>query len=214
MNVKGIIKDTIIITLITLIAGFSLGYAHEVTKEPIKQQRELEKMNALKNVFASAAEFNLLFDDSEELTEEGLKLQEEYNKAITDAGFTNTIKLFGEALDENKNVIGYVMNIVSLEGYGTDIVVSVGMDTEGKTNGVYILTIAETPGLGMNATSPDFIGQFADKNVEKFVYVKAAKSDLTSDDQIAAISGATITTNAIVNLVNSAKAVFNVAGGK
>ncbi|MDO4753866.1 MAG: FMN-binding protein, partial [Bacillota bacterium] len=120
----------------------------------------------------------------------------------------------GEALDQNQNVIGYVMNILSLEGYGSDIVVSVGIDVEGRTNGVYILTISETPGLGMNATSPEFIHQFSDKNVERYRSVKAAKSELTGDDQIAAISGATITTNAIVNLVNSAKAVFNVAGGK
>ena len=66
----------------------------------------------------------------------------------------------------------------------------------------------------MNAASPEFISQFSDKNVEIFRSVKAAKSELTGDDQIAAISGATITTDAIVNLVNSAKAVFNVVGGR
>lgn len=39
-------------------------------------------------------------------------------------------------------------------------------------------------------------------------------ADLTGDNQIAAISGATITTNAIVNSVNSALAVYSAVGGE
>lgn len=41
--------------------------------------------------------------------------------------------------------------------------------------------------------------QFTDKNVERFTYTK---SGATNDSEIDAISGATITTNAIVNGVN------------
>lgn len=213
MNIKAIIKDTIIITLITLIAGFSLGFAHEVTAEAIAKQKELEKLNALKNVFPAASDFNLAFDDSEALSEEAAALQQEYNKVIADAGYTSNIKLFGEAMKDGQKV-GHVMNVISAEGYGGDIIVSVGLDLEGRITGVYILSLSETPGLGMNATSPDFLSQFSDKNVEAFHSVKMSKAELTADEQIAAISGATITTNAVVNLVNSAKAVSNIAGGK
>ncbi len=42
--------------------------------------------------------------------------------------------------------------------------------------------------------------QFADKNVEAFTYTK---SGAAADDQIDAISGATITTNAVTNGVNA-----------
>ena len=42
--------------------------------------------------------------------------------------------------------------------------------------------------------------QFADKNVEKFEYTK---SGATSENQVDAISGATITTNAVTNGVNA-----------
>lgn len=59
--------------------------------------------------------------------------------------------LLGEALDANSSKIGYVMNIMSTEGYGSEIVLSVGIDNEGTIKGTYILAINETPGLGMNA---------------------------------------------------------------
>ena len=66
-------------------------------------------------------------------------------------------------------------------------------------NGMSILDIAETAGLGMRAEDV-LKPQFAGKQVEKFEYTK---SGATSEDQIDAISGATITTNAVTNGVNA-----------
>ena len=52
---------------------------------------------------------------------------------------------------------------------------------------------------------------FKDKNVEKFTYTKTGES---GDDMIDAISGATITTNAVTNAVDSALVYFqNELGG-
>ena len=71
------------------------------------------------------------------------------------------------------------------------------------------LSISETAGLGMKATTDSFKDQFKDKNVEKFTYTKTGA---TSDDQIDAISGATITTNAMTNGVNAGLCAFRVCG--
>lgn len=46
-----IIKDTIILTLITLVSGGLLGLVYQVTKEPIAQQEELAKQEAYQAVF-------------------------------------------------------------------------------------------------------------------------------------------------------------------
>lgn len=62
----------------------------------------------------------------------------------------------------------------------------------------------------MNANTDGFKGQFAGKNVEKFEYTKTGA---TEDNQIDVISGATITTNAMVNGVNAGLAAFSYEKG-
>ena len=74
-----------------------------------------------------------------------------------------------------------------------------------------MLSIGETAGLGMKSDESDFKNQFKDKQVEKFSYTKTGEE---GDDKIDAISGATITTNAVTNAVDSALVYFqNELGG-
>ena len=58
----------------------------------------------------------------------------------------------------------------------------------------------------MKANTEEFKAQFAGVNTSKFEYTK---SGATAENQIDAISGATITTNAITNGVNAALEYFN-----
>ena len=81
-----------------------------------------------------------------------------------------------------------------------------GIQDDGTLNGISILSISETAGLGMRATTDDFKNQFKDKNVEKFTYTKTGA---TSDDEIDALSGSTITTNG----VNAGLAAFRYEKG-
>ena len=55
---KGIIKDTVILFVITLAAGFLLGGVYHVTKEPIAKQEKIKKDNANKAVFEDARTFS------------------------------------------------------------------------------------------------------------------------------------------------------------
>ena len=75
---------------------------------------------------------------------------------------------------------------------------------DGTVNGISLLSIAETPGLGMKAEEV-LKPQFAQKNVSLFSYTKTGS---VSPDQIDAISGATVTTNAMVNGVNTGLEYF------
>ena len=73
-----------------------------------------------------------------------------------------------------------------------------------------LLSISETAGLGMRAEEV-LKPQFAGKNVAKFAY---SKSGASADNEIDAISGATITTNAVTNGVNAGLYYFQtVLGG-
>ncbi len=85
-----------------------------------------------------------------------------------------------------------------------------GMDSQGTLKGIEILKISETAGLGMKAKESRFRDQFKDKAVTQFSYTKSGAS---SDFEIDAISGATITTKAVTNAVNAALVCFRSLGG-
>ena len=114
------------------------------------------------------------------------------------------------AQDEAGNVLGYVITVTTKGGYGGDIRFTMGVRADGTVNGISLLSISETAGLGMRAEEV-LKPQFADKNVDKFEYTKSGAS---ADNQIDAISGATITTNAVTNGVNAGLYYFQtVLGG-
>ena len=102
-------------------------------------------------------------------------------------------------------MLGYAIIITTPEGYGGDITLSLGVKNDGTLNGIEILSIGETAGLGMNATKDDFKNQFKDKKAEEF---KVTKTGAQSEDEIDALSGATITSRAMVGGVNAGLCAF------
>ena len=186
-----IIKDTIILTLITLVSGGLLGLVYQVTKEPIAQQEELAKQEAYQAVFEDADSFEICVEAGDA----------DIAQYLADNGFANqTVN------DASGETIGYALNMTTSEGYGGDISFSMGVQLDGTLNGISILTINETAGLGMNATDESFKGQFSNKNVESFTVTKTGAS---ADNEINAISGATITSDAITGGVNAGLCAFN-----
>ncbi len=95
---------------------------------------------------------------------------------------------------------GYVVNTICSEGYGGDINVMVGVYPDGAISRVKIMSMSETPGLGAKATTPSFIDQFCNLT-SGITVIKNATPD---GNQIAAISGATITSKAVTKAVNTA----------
>lgn len=190
---KGMIKDSLILFAITIVSGLLLGYVNEITKTPIAQAKEKAKQEAYQNVFEQA-EF---FENADEVDVNVLSRNE-----ISGADIDEVIY----AKDSNGNLLGYVLTITDHEGYGGDIQFSMGITLDGTLNGISLLSISETAGLGMEA-EPLLVPQFTDKKVEKFTYTKTGASE-SDDTQIDAISGATITTKAIVNGVNAGLVYF------
>ena len=193
---KQMMKDAMIIFLITLISGAALGLVYEVTKEPIAQQEQKAKNEAYQNVFEAAEDFT-------ELTEEAYS-PDVLTAFVKENGFDASIDGVAQALSADGSVLGYVITVTDHEGYGGDIQFTMGVADDGTLNGISLLSISETAGLGMRAGEV-LVPQFAGKQVEKFSYTKTGAA---SDDQIDAISGATITTNAVVNGVNAGLLCF------
>ncbi|MBO5087605.1 MAG: RnfABCDGE type electron transport complex subunit G [Lachnospiraceae bacterium] len=183
------IKNTISLMVITLIAGLLLGVVYEITKEPIAAEQQRAKEEAYKAVFADAQSF------------EAIKLDVvNVESKLADNGYDATVNEAMKVLDKDGNAAGYVLTVTDHEGYGGDIQFAMGVKLDGTVNGISFLSISETAGLGMKAAEEDFMKQFANKNVESFQYTKNGAS---ADGEVDAISGATITTNAVVNGVNA-----------
>ncbi len=193
---KEMLKNAGILLAITVIAGFVLGAVYQITKGPIAEAEAAAAMEAYKEVFAEASDFSEL---------------EVKADALAQGGYVGSdINNVFEALGEDGSLLGYVLVVTNHEGYGGDIQFTLGIANDGTTNGISILAISETPGLGMEAESI-LKPQYAGKKVSQFTVTKTGAA---SDDQIDAISGATITSNAVTNGVNAGLYYFqNVLGG-
>lgn len=197
-----IIKNTLILTVITVVSGLLLGLVYDITKEPIATAQENTRQEAFRSVLPDAASFEEYegydAEKAGELLRENGYDPDEISDAVT-------------GKDAGGEIVGYVVNVISHEGYAGDIEISVGIASDGTVTGIEMLSISETAGLGMKAAEADFKDQFKDKKVEKFTYTKSGES---GDDMIDAISGATITTNAVTNAVDAALVYYqNELGG-
>ena len=195
-----IIKNTIILTIITLVSGVARGAVYEITKAPIANAQEEAKQEAYKQVFEDADSFDDLEVDAKEAAE-----------AVKAAGVDDGAEI-NEAVEAKQGgeTIGYVITATDPNGYGGDIQVSVGIQNDGTVNGIAILSINETAGLGMKASEPEFYEQYSGKQTDHFYVSK----DGGEGEQIDAISGATITTRAVTGAVNASLGYYqNVLGG-
>lgn len=194
-----IIKNALALTAITLVIGLLLGVVYEVTKEPIAQQEIKAKQEACVEVFPEADSF-----ESVDLKETA----DTFRKVLDEAGYqAQTVDEVYQALDASGGTAGYVITVTSSEGYGGDIQFSMGVSMDGTTLGISFLSISETAGLGMNADTDSFRDQFKDQKVSEFSYSKTGAS---AEGEIDALSGATITTNAVTNGVNAGLLAFQV----
>ncbi len=192
-DTKSMIKNALILFAITLVAGVLLGLVYQVTKEPIAYQDKLAQDKANQSVFAAAS----TFDD--------VALDDGAANAVASEYTGVSIESVKEAKDASGAGLGYVVQVKS-KGYGDFITYTVGITNEGNINGISIIKIAETPGLGMNAEKV-IAPQFVDKAAAIY---SVAKSGQVTDPatQIEAISGATITSKAVTNGVNGAVSYF------
>jgi len=193
---KEVIKNTFIMLIITIVAGGILGFVYDSTKDVIAKQEEEKKILAYKTVFSDAEDFNEL----------SFEVDDSLKSSFVEAGFAaediDGLVVAKSATGEN---LGYILLITTHEGYGGDISFTMGVRNDGTLNGISLLSISETAGLGMEAGKV-LVPQFKDRKATQFTYTKTGA---LQPDEIDAISGATITTNAITNGVNLGLYYFN-----
>jgi electron transport complex protein RnfG len=96
--------------------------------------------------------------------------------------------------NNNNDVIGYAFSVIG-SGYGGDIEMLICIEDDAATiRGLSVITHGETPGLGAKITEPWFQEQFEGKNVNTLALID-------NGGNIDAISGATISSSAVVDAV-------------
>ena len=197
-----LIKDTIIITVITLVAGLVLGFVYELTKEPIRIQKEQKQAAACAEVFKEVDE-NGELQEVLPLTFELMKdVDPDYSKLLAASEASGVDDAIVDEVYAAKkadgSLYGYVISVYTTAGYGGGIRFYMGITTDGVLKGISILDISETPGLGMRA-SEVLVPQFRNVTGPVFTVTKTGK---TNDSEIDAITSATITSKAVTNGVN------------
>jgi len=188
LDVKEIVKLGLILLLICAVSSTLLAYTNGVTIDKIMEQREMASENDRKAVLSTADKFVEL-DEAQfaPLSEQFDKIKEVY------------IGYSGET------IVGYVIKTAP-GAYGGPIEITTGLNNDGSIGGVRMgSNHQETPGLGAKAALPDFYDQY--NGMDALLGISVVKASPV-DGQILAISGATITSDAVTDGVNMATEIF------
>lgn len=179
---KDILKLGVTLFAICAVAALVLGVTNNITA-PVIEERNIQASNEARKIVLSEA------DEFKELDGMNSDIVLEVYEGIKDG-----------------QVIGYTIK-TSSKGYGGAIELMVGISKDSKITGVEIGNHSETPGLGSKATEPIFKNQYVDKDVSNSLLV--VKGSANNDNEISAISGATITSNGVTSGVNAAMKIYN-----
>lgn len=178
-----IIKSSVILLLITSISAAMLAFVNEKTAPLIEKNSQEKQAKALMAVANDAVEMQ-----EAEITDEMTEIAKSYGAEL--GCIYKSVNSIGE-------LTGYCA-VVTVNGYDSGLQLAVGTDYDSKVSGVEIIASNETPGLGQNASKPEYIDQYKDKSLE----IEVVKG-VASDNAISALSGATITSDAVTRGVNA-----------
>ena len=150
-----------ILALICVIAAGLLSGVNTLTRSKIAAQAKAEEQAALKEVMPQAAKFTEVKPGQE--------------------------TLYYKALDSQDKLIGFVFK-ASGKGYSSVIETLAGISLDEKISAIKVVSLSETPGLGMRVTENSFTSQFNNQ-------------DALSLSGVQAISGATISSSAVMDSV-------------
>ena len=202
--VNNILKFSFVLAIVTIIAAGSLSFVYLKTKKAIDEQAKKQELSAKKVIYPG----------------DGYKFVKKKKDGVE----------YEEVIKDSK-CVGYLFKAYG-PGYSSVIVTLVGVDKDFNIKGIVILSQAETPGLGARVKEvksskyiynfwkvkednnrPWFEEQFDNLNALKLKLVKGGKEykDLNKEEKeklrenntITALSGATISSNAVLSSIKA-----------
>lgn len=179
-----LVNMVVVLFVITLVAGLTLGFVNDLTLEPKARARLAKKVDALKTVLPP-------FDNDP--VPEVVRVKSDLAKDSTEI-----YPAYKEGAFAGAAVTGS-----SEKGYSGLVKLMVGFQPDGKINNIEVLEQKETPGLGTKMKGEKFLRQFRGKDPSAFD-MKAKKDG----GQVDALAGATISTRAFGEAAQQAYDVF------
>ena len=180
----------LVLTGVAVIMGGILAYVNHLTEGPIAQQKEKALADGIKTV--------MVCDD--------LVVSKTDTVRRNDAKGKEQTYIIYQIQDAQQQDLGAAVESTT-GGFGGNLKVLVGFDTDGKILGYTLLEHAETPGLGAKAD------KWFQKGEKGDIIGKDPKEPLTvSKDggQVDAITASTITSRAFLLAVNNAYNAYKV----
>ncbi len=127
---------------------------------------------------------------------------EERTEEIRITGADGKGKTVYEAYDENGELLGWVIP-ASGQGFADRIDLLVGLNAErSQLTGMYVLNQKETPGLGDYITGKEFRSRF--EGLPASQDIEVVKYESGEPNEVQALTGATISTESVANIINRA----------
>jgi RnfABCDGE-type electron transport complex G subunit len=196
---KGIPKSAIVLCVITLIAGVALSGVYGLTKDTIDEQQMAANAASYAEVCPDADSFS--YDDTINAAVDALG-GEVYG---TDFGksYINEVVV---GKDSSGNVAGYVFSVTSGDAFDGTLTFALGISADGTVYGISFTELHDTAGMGMLCGESAFKDQFNGVNTDKFILNKSGGA--SADNEINSVSGASVSSGAVVNAVNAALDFF------
>lgn len=184
-RLKEILIPTVSLFVICLCVTALLAVTNAVTKDAIAYQQELSAAESRQAVCPDAVDFEKV-----EYDVQGVECY--------------------KALDKSGNLIGYAISSAS-RGYGGDVKVMTGVNAEdGSVIAINVYdNSGETPGLGVNTSGEKFTSQFAGLSSGTGVTVDKDAGKNPDSVAVDSVTGATISSRAVVDAVNQAFEAYN-----
>ncbi len=179
-----LVNMVVVLFVITLAAGISLGFVNDLTLEPKARARLAKKVKALNIVLPQ-------YDNNP--VSEVIKLKIEEAKDSTEFYPASRDSLF----------VGGAVTGASEKGYSGLVKLMVGFELDGSIKNIAVLEQKETPGLGTKMKGDKFLRQYRGKNPATFD-LKAKKDG----GEVDALAGATISTRAFSEATQQAYDVY------
>lgn len=172
-------KIALILLAITAVVALMLSAVNEITAPRIAAQKEQAVKLAMSEVLPA----------DEYIAAENLA------EVVADPIVTDVYRAV-----KGGETVGYCVKVAP-SGFGGAIEMVVGVDAQGSAAGkVHIVNMSETPGLGTKAKDASFLDQFAGRSADQLT----VKANGAGEDEISAVTGATVSSKAVSSGVKSA----------
>ena len=181
---KNYLKTGLVLLVISAVAAGLLAVVNSFTSEVIAQAEFGKSVQAYQEIYGDKADKFEPLDEAKKAA-----LVEKY-KEIQDVFVAK----------KGDEIVGYGINHTG-NGYGGSMTNAIGLLNDGTIAGFRNIQNAETPGIGTQITEAPYFEQFVGKSF-KNGEVKGNK-DPQAEDEIPMISGATISSTAVLKGINS-----------